>query len=274
MPETTYINGYHPSVLATHNARTAQNSCQFLLPTLSTLSTSHASFSLLDAGCGPASITISLAFLFPAAKITALDLSSKALEPGRHAAKQQNVTNVNFKEGDVYALPFPDESFDVVHAQQLLCHLPDPIKAIAELLRVTKKGGVLALREADTRAIFFYPELPLLKKNWELFAKTIEGEGNTGNASAGRKLRRWVRSAGVKEEEMKCSAGTWCYSSEVERVAFGKAWMERVVGIKVVEQGLATKQEMAEIREGWKEWSQDPDGWLCIPHGEALITVI
>ncbi|KAI5241858.1 hypothetical protein E4T43_05118 [Aureobasidium subglaciale] len=261
MPETTYINGYHPSVLATHNARTAQNSCQFLLPTLSTLSTSHASFSLLDAGCGPASITISLALLFPAAKITALDLSSKALEPGRHAAKQQGVTNVDFKEGD-----------------QLLCHLPDPIKAIAELLRVTKKGGVLALREADTRAIFFYPELPLLKKNWELFAKTMEGEGNTGNASAGRKLRRWVRSAGVKEEEMKCSAGTWCYSSEVERVAFGKAWMERVVesefAVKVVEQDLATKQEMAEIREGWKEWLQDPDGWLCIPHGEALITVI
>ncbi|KAI5199587.1 hypothetical protein E4T39_06207 [Aureobasidium subglaciale] len=271
MSETTYINGYHPSVLATHNARTAQNSCQFLLPTLSSLSAKTPSFSLLDAGCGPATL------LFPNAKITALDLSSKALEPGRKAAKEQGVSNIEFKEGNVYSLPFGDGSFDVIHAQQLLCHLPDPIAAIAELLRVTKKGGVLALREADTRAIFFYPELSLLEKNWQLFAKTMEAEGNTGDASAGRKLRKWVRSAGVGEEEMKCSAGTWCYSSEIERVAFGEAWMQRVVesefAVKVVEQGLATKAEMEEIREGWREWSRDPDGWLCIPQGEALITV-
>lgn len=299
--ETHYINGYHASVLKTHNQRTAQNSCQFLLPTLDNLSTSKNTlhppgpiprtkcsdkscnkketpkFKLLDAGCGPGSITTSLAQLYPASRITALDISTSALEPARSTAAAAGVQNISFVAGDVYALPFEPNTFDVVHAQQLLCHLPNAVDAIKELMRVTKPGGIVALREGDAKAIFWYPESEMLEKSWSLFAGEMESKNSTGDAKAGRKLRSWVRAAGVEDAKVKMSAGTWCYSSEAERQAFGEAWMERVVksdfAVKVVEQGMATQQELQGIRLGWEQWTQDPDGWLCIPHGEALITV-
>lgn len=180
--------------------------------------------------------------------------------------------------GDVYNLPFEDDAFDVVHAQQLLCHLPDAPSAIAEMMRVTKPGGVVGLREGDLRAIFWYPELPLLDKSWTLFAAQMESSKGTGDASAGRKLRSWTRAAGAKDAQLTTTAGTWCYSTDVEREAFGSAWMDRVVksdfATKTVEQGLASQQELEEIRQGWKQWKEDPDAWLCIPHGEALITIV
>ena len=44
---------------------------------------------------------------------------------------------VEFRVGDIYALDFPDDSFDIVHAHQVLQHLSDPVSALRELRRVT-----------------------------------------------------------------------------------------------------------------------------------------
>ena len=49
-----------------------------------------------------------------------------------------------FTVGDVYQLDFPDDSFDVVHAHQLLQHLTDPVAALREMRRVCRPGGLVA----------------------------------------------------------------------------------------------------------------------------------
>lgn len=54
--------------------------------------------------------------------------------------------------GDVYSLPFPDNFFDLVTCQTLLIHLPDPKKALKEMLRVTKTKGTVLLAEPNNFA--------------------------------------------------------------------------------------------------------------------------
>ena len=49
--------------------------------------------------------------------------------------------------GDVYALPFEDDSFDVTHAHQVLQHVADPVAALREMARVTRPGGIVAARD-------------------------------------------------------------------------------------------------------------------------------
>ena len=63
-------------------------------------------------------------------------------------------------QGDAAALAFPDASFDVVHAHQVMHHLADPVAALREMGRVCRPDGVVAVRETDYGAMTWYPELP------------------------------------------------------------------------------------------------------------------
>src|SRR4029079_1327620 len=55
----------------------------------------------------------------------------------------------SYRQGEAQRLPFPDSSFDLTTCQTLLIHLPDPGAAIAEMLRVTKPGGLVAVAEPN-----------------------------------------------------------------------------------------------------------------------------
>ena len=69
---------------------------------------------------------------------------------------------VAFAVGDVYALEHADDSFDVVHAHQVLQHLTDPVAALRELRRVARPGGVVAVRDADYAGMTWFPASPVL----------------------------------------------------------------------------------------------------------------
>src|SRR5581483_10200333 len=64
---------------------------------------------------------------------------------------------VEFATGDVYALDLPTDCFDVVHAQQVLQHLSDPVAALAEWRRVLRPGGWLAVRDSDYAGFVWAP---------------------------------------------------------------------------------------------------------------------
>ncbi|HWG90790.1 MAG TPA: methyltransferase domain-containing protein [Candidatus Thermoplasmatota archaeon] len=75
------------------------------------------------------------------AKVTALDLTPELLNVARKKAEAEGYTDIEFKEGDAEAMPFPDASFDVVLSTCGHMFAPDQAKVGAELLRVTKPGG-------------------------------------------------------------------------------------------------------------------------------------
>ncbi|MBA4391203.1 MAG: hypothetical protein C0399_09715 [Syntrophus sp. (in: bacteria)] len=102
---------------------------------------------VLDVACGPGIPSLMAASLVgPGGTVTGVDLAPGMVELARRKAKERGLKNVIFQEADGEALPFPDESFDVVLCNHGLVHMTDRIKALHEMSRVLKKAdGVLAL---------------------------------------------------------------------------------------------------------------------------------
>jgi len=122
----TYAHGHHESVLRSHSWRTAANSAAYLMPLIK----SH--MHILDIGCGPGTISVGLAKLVPGGKVIGLEYAPDVLVKARAAAAEKGVQNIEFVTGDVHALMYPDATFDVVHAHQVLQHLGDPVQALQE----------------------------------------------------------------------------------------------------------------------------------------------
>jgi ubiquinone/menaquinone biosynthesis C-methylase UbiE len=97
---------------------------------------------ILDAGCGDG--VYSLAATERGALVTGVDLSEDMLAAVRARSAARGVA-VDWRQGDVMALPFPDSSFDLAIAITLLCLVPDPRTAVRELARVLVPGGRLVI---------------------------------------------------------------------------------------------------------------------------------
>ena len=152
----TYLHGPHDSVLRSHRWRTAENSAGYLLGHL------QPGMAVLDVGCGPGTITVDLAARVPDGRVTGIDAAAGVLAEARQEAGRRGQANVRFETGDVYQLAYADGTFDVVHAHQVLQHLSDPVAALAEMRRVCRPGGLVAVRDGDYGGMFWYPDDPEL----------------------------------------------------------------------------------------------------------------
>src|SRR5580693_814445 len=171
-----YTHGHHDSVLRSHRWRSAENSAAYLLPHL------KPHMRILDVGCGPGTITAGLADRVPRGHVTGIDTAPEVVDEARELAAQRD--NLDFTTGDVYALDYPDATFCVVHAHQVMQHLGDPVRALTEMRRVTKPGGLIAVRDADYGGMIWYPAIPVLDDWLALYHKVARGNG--GEPDAGR----------------------------------------------------------------------------------------
>lgn len=112
---------------------------------------------LLDVGCGPGTMTLDLAAFVAPGRVIGVENVEAPLVAAREAAAARGDETTTFGVGDALALPFPDDSFDVVHAHQVLQHLTDPVTALREMRRVCRPGGWVAARDADYAAMSWYP---------------------------------------------------------------------------------------------------------------------
>jgi SAM-dependent methyltransferase len=262
-----YTHGHHESVLRSHRWRTAENSAGYLLPRLT------SGVTVLDVGCGPGTITADLAALVTPGRVTALETTGEALGLARAEIERRGLTTVDFAVGDVHALDFPDAGFDVVHAHQVLQHVGDPVAALREMRRVTRPGGLVAVRDSDYAAFAWFPRVPGLDEWLDLYSRVARGNG--GEPDAGRRLLSWARAAGFTD--VTASSSTWCFADETDRAWWGGMWADRVLQSEMARTALATGaasgQDLERISAAWLTWAADPDGWLSVLHGEVLCRV-
>ena len=265
MATDVYTHGHHASVLRSHSRRTAENSASFLLPHL------RPGQRLLDVGCGPGTIATGLAERVAPGDVIAIDIVPDVLEQARQHAAERG-TRVSFEAGDVYSLRFDDDAFDVVHAHQVLQHLTDPVAALREMRRVTRPGGLVAVRDGDYGAMTWHPASTGLDRWSEVYHRVTAANG--AQADAGRRLLSWAIDAGF--ERVTPSAAVWCFATPEDREWWAGTWSERVVHSGFAEQaeryGLATRRDLESMRVAWREWGGAPDAWFAVVHGEVLAT--
>ena len=96
---------------------------------------------LLEVPVGTGVLTMPVYATLPQADVTCLDYSPDMLNAAEEKAERMNLRNVRFEQGDVGALPFEDESFDIVLSLNGFHAFPDKEAAYRETFRVLKKGG-------------------------------------------------------------------------------------------------------------------------------------
>jgi ubiquinone/menaquinone biosynthesis C-methylase UbiE len=101
--------------------------------------TSHAA--VLDVGCGTGNLLIAIKAAYPGAKVAGVDPSAALLAKAR---RQPELADARLEEGTVEALPFDDLSFDRTLSLLVLQEFADRGRALGEMRRVTRRGGVVA----------------------------------------------------------------------------------------------------------------------------------
>ncbi|MBD0418720.1 class I SAM-dependent methyltransferase [Streptomyces sp. TRM S81-3] len=259
-----YTHGHHESVLRSHTWRTAENSAAYLLGSL------KPHMRILDIGCGPGTITADLAALVPDGRVTGVDRAPEILERARATAAGRGLANVDFAVADVHALDYPDDTFCVVHAHQVLQHVGDPVQALREMKRVTKPNGFIAVRDADYGAMTWYPASPGMDDWLDLYHRVARAGG--GEPDAGRRLKSWALRAGLTD--VTATSSTWTFSSPEEREWWSGLWADRTLASSyaglATDGGHATAEHLRAVSAAWREWGKRQDGWFSVLHGEIL----
>ena len=260
MPDDQYTHGHHASVVDAHATRSIANSAAYLEPHL------RPGQRLLDVGCGPGTITAEFAErVAPGGEVLGIDIGDDVI-----AQAAERFPDVRFEVQDLYGLDSPDDSWDVVHAHQVLQHVSDPVAALREMRRVVKPGGLVAVRDADYAAMHWSPQVPELDR-WQDIYRAVAYD-NDAEPDAGRWLVGWAREAGFTD--ITPNVSTWLFANDEGRQWWGGTWSQRVLhsslATQAVEMGHATMEQLEELSAGWTRWSNEPNGWFVVVHGELL----
>ena len=106
---------------------------------------------VMDLGCGSGAFTTFVArAVGEQGKVYAVDIQPAMLQQLEHKlarAENQDIINVELKQASAYDLPFDDESVDLVYIVTVLQEIPDRGRALREIRRILKPGGILAVTE-------------------------------------------------------------------------------------------------------------------------------
>lgn len=120
----------------------------------------------LDCGIGSGSLSIALNSTLPKqVAYHGIDVSDKMLASADVAMRQAGLSSI-LKQADIQSIPYADQSFDLVMAAHVLEHLPDPRRALTEMKRVLKPGGLLFV--CMTRPSVFGALIQLRWRTWAI----------------------------------------------------------------------------------------------------------
>jgi ubiquinone/menaquinone biosynthesis C-methylase UbiE len=151
---------------------------------------------VLEAGCGVGAQSVILARNSPDAEFTSIDLSPDSIEKARQRAAREGCTNITFRTGDLYHLPFAPGAFDHIFVCFVLEHLSDPVGALGGLLRVLRPGGTITVIEGDHGSAFFYPGSDDAENAIGCLVEIQRRAG--GNALIGRELWHLMHEADIR----------------------------------------------------------------------------
>ena len=184
-----YVHGYD-----SRENRRLQDQANTLVELLHSDTSYQAGARILEAGCGVGAQTITLARNSPNASFISIDISADSITKAKRAVESEGLSNVHFKQADIFNLNFEPESFDHVFVCHVLEHVPGPDNALAILKRLIKAGGTITVIEGDHGSAYFYPDSEAAHKAIQCQVELQRRAG--GNAMIGRQLYPLLIKAG------------------------------------------------------------------------------
>lgn len=158
----------------------------------------------IDIGCGVMGVLHLLAErIGTSGRVVGLDREPRILEAGRGLAETRALA-VEFIEADATASGLPEESFDLVHARTVLLNVSNPREILAEMIRIARPGGIVAIQEPDASAWTCDPPHPGFDI---LRIEIINAYRRTGkDFNIGRRAARMLRDMGLEDVRVRATA--------------------------------------------------------------------
>jgi SAM-dependent methyltransferase len=247
-------------------ARGAATYAGFLLPHLG------PDMTVLDCGCGEATITLGLAALLPAGQVVGVDLDTDNLRVGRCYASLMGRANIRCVAADGRHLPFPDWTFDAVLCHSMLETLEDTENAVAELKRVTKPSGVVGAASVEYGGLILGGDKTEGPQRFYEIRQQMWRAMRIANPNTGRRLRGLFQAAGFQRVE--AFADYISYGTPEQVRAFAR---DRVIECTngelqatLIHEGIASRGELERLAEAWQEWGADPGAFFAFPWCRVL----
>ncbi len=263
--EKEYFTNYDTDMtLKYHGSRTADTHASWFLPYL------KPGMSLLDCGCGLGSITMGFAKLLEPGQVTGVDMSDLQIKRAQERAAEAKVSNIRFEVADICQLGFADNSFDALFSHDVLEHVPEPGKALQEMKRDLKPGGIIGIRDVDWGGNLSAPDDGAFERILDIYESYLKSVG--GDPRIGRHLGRLLFEAGLLEVRTTASYDFWGdpegleFITQIRISAFADAGFVKWV----TERGLAKVEELETVISTMRSWQSLPGAFAAAAHCEAI----
>jgi ubiquinone/menaquinone biosynthesis C-methylase UbiE len=212
---------------------------------------------VLDVGCGAGDDVQAMARLVaPIGRVVGLDSSQTMVEEARRRSEGLGLP-IDFISGDAHMLDFGDGTFSCARADRVFQHLEDPKRALAELVRVTKRGGCIVVADTDWGTLAVDGPDPATTQ-----ALVSEVGAAIRNPWSGRRLFGMFRRAGLEEVQAVPATAVITDYARADNLFHLSEGMRRAR-----ERGLVT----TEAATNWSRWQLEADaaGRFC-----CIITLI
>jgi ubiquinone/menaquinone biosynthesis C-methylase UbiE len=235
----------------------------FLLPHLSDET------DLVDVGCGDGELTVDLAR--SVRSVVGIDVNEADLYQARGRASGEGVGNATFEVADVYALGLADGVAGAVLGHSVLEALDHPRRAVAEMRRVLRWGGVVGVASVEYGGLTLAgPHEDLLRRFYAIREELWVREG--ADPYLGRRLRGLLSESGFADVEATTKAIPYGTTELVATFGRGRAhdcedpWYVT----SAVEADLATSAEIDQMHDAWLEWAESPASYASFTWCRAL----
>lgn len=243
--------------------RSAADYADFLLPHLT------REMVMLDGGCGSGTITVGLAD--HVASIVGIDREEDFSDAVEYAAAV-GASGISFQIGDLYSLEFPDAHFDACLCHSALEALTDPLRGLTEIARVLKPGAVVGAASVEYGGIIIAGDnVAPLRRFYQIREKLWELEV-VANPYLGRNLRGLLNRIGFKDVIATTKYFSYGTADSVAKFGSGRAadCVDLWYSNSAVSHGLASADELQDIRCAWESWSRSPSAYLAFPWCRAI----
>ena len=211
--------------------------------------------SVLELGSGPGFVTARLLDLVPQSVITCLEVDPVMLEQAERYLRYRRGERVQLVPGSIMAMPLPDNTYDVAFARFLFQHLPDPVGAAREVLRVLKPGGKLVIHdvEAEIGGVVQPASPPEIQAIYVRAGQLQTKKG--GDTQIGRKLPRILRAAGYENLDLDIMV---IHSDLAGRETMAPLWDGDLL-LPAVKAGLITAEEFTQVKDSLVQFRDSPE---------------